>query len=135
MSIGEVPKCRWLEVQKCRGFKVSKVQDPKMSIFIWVIQSKGMHGTYPRDHDFATQRFEHGAQCEFAKREIVMHLRVGPMITAHGHMESSFIKKGKAPIEQWATKIIQGNDLVVKIKENPTINLDGSFRGIEHQDI
>jgi hypothetical protein len=41
-----------------------------------------------RDHDFATRRFEHGAQRKFAKREIVTHLRVGPTITARGHMEA-----------------------------------------------
>jgi hypothetical protein len=41
----------------------------------------------PRDHDFATQRFEHGAQHEFAKHEIATCLRVGTMITAYGRME------------------------------------------------
>jgi hypothetical protein len=42
----------------------------------------------PRDHDFTTQRFEHGAQREFVKHEIATRLRVGPTITARGHMEA-----------------------------------------------
>jgi hypothetical protein len=42
----------------------------------------------PRDRDFVTQRFEHGAQREFVKCEIVTCLRVGPTITARGHMEA-----------------------------------------------
>jgi hypothetical protein len=42
----------------------------------------------PRNHDFTTERFEHGARREFAKLEIVTHLRVGPTIIARGHMEA-----------------------------------------------
>jgi hypothetical protein len=41
----------------------------------------------PRDHYFSTPRFEHGAQREFTKQEIMRHLNVGLTITTHIHME------------------------------------------------
>jgi hypothetical protein len=36
-----------------------------------------------RDCNFATQRFEYGAQRDLVKHEIVMHLRIRPTITTH----------------------------------------------------
>jgi hypothetical protein len=81
-----------------------------MSIFIWVIRSKGRMSPDPRNHDFMTQRFEHGAQCELTKHEIAKHLGIRPTITAHSHMESRAIKKRKAPIKRWVTEVVQGND-------------------------
>jgi hypothetical protein len=64
----------------------------------------------PRDFDFATHRFEHGAQCEFVKREIATRNHDTPEIWAHDHNSWSYgsraINKGKSPIEQHATEIV-----------------------------
>jgi hypothetical protein len=53
----------------------------------------------PRDRDFVTQSFEHGAHHEFMKCEIVTRLRVWPTITAQGHMESE-AKWKQVPVEE-----------------------------------
>jgi hypothetical protein len=52
-----------------------------------------------RNHDFTTRRLERRARRELAKNEIVTHMRVGPMTTAHGCMECGAAKKGKAFVE------------------------------------
>jgi hypothetical protein len=49
-----------------------------------------------RDHNFMTQRFEHEAPRELAKREIAMRLKVEPTIAAHGHMEGGAKRKVSA---------------------------------------
>jgi hypothetical protein len=64
-----------------------------------------------------------------------MRLGVRPMITAQRSYGSRAIKKGKAPIEQQVAKLFEEMIMAVKFKENPTVDLDGSFHGIEHRDI
>jgi hypothetical protein len=66
---------------------IVEVQIPKCRYSSGSSDQRGHMAPDPRDRDFMTQRFEHGAQREFAKREITTRLRVGPTITARGHME------------------------------------------------
>jgi hypothetical protein len=61
---------------------------PEMSMLIRVVDAKGHVSPNPSDRNFTTRRFQHGTQCEFTKRKIAKCLRVGPMITAHSHMEA-----------------------------------------------
>jgi hypothetical protein len=50
-----------------------------------------------RNHDFMSQGFQHGARRKFPKREITKRPRVGPMVTAQGHMERGSRRKGWHP--------------------------------------
>jgi hypothetical protein len=71
-----------------------------------------------------------------------------PESWAHDHSLRSYgrrdIKQGdachlicwsKVPIEQWVTEIVQRNDPGHQDQRKSTVDLDGSFRGIEHRDI
>jgi hypothetical protein len=86
------PKSQNVDSMKSRWSKILKCQYSSGSF-----DQRGCVPPNPRDHDFATQRFEYGAQREFAKREIVMHLKVGPTVTSRGRMRRGAVQKAEAP--------------------------------------
>jgi hypothetical protein len=60
-----------------------------------------------------------------------------PESWAHDHSLRSYgsraIKKGKAPVEHGRLRLFKEMIVAVKFKVNLTVDLDGSFRGIEHR--
>jgi hypothetical protein len=84
----------------------------------------------PRDRDFATRRFEHGA-----RHEIVKCLGIGLVATAHSHMESGAIKKGMRLLSGWRLRLFGETIVVVKFEVGPIVDLDGPFRKFKYQDI
>jgi hypothetical protein len=69
--------------------EVKSVDGPRsrnVDIHLGHLFQRGCVAPNPRDRDFVTQRFGHGVQREFVKHKIATCLRVGPTITAHGHM-------------------------------------------------
>ena len=61
----------------------------------------------PKDCDFATHSFEHGAHHKFTKREIATHLGTRLTVTAQGHIETK-LNEGGILIERRSTKVSNG---------------------------
>jgi hypothetical protein len=89
----------------------------------------------PRNHDFATRRFEHGSHHEVMKHEITKNQGSGPVFTAHSHIENGAIKKGMHLLGGWRLRLFGEKIMAIKFKIGSTIDLDGPFHKFKYRDI
>jgi hypothetical protein len=72
---------------------------------------------------------------EVTKREIMKRLGIGPMVTAHSHMERGDIKKGMRLLGGWRLRLFGETIMAIKFKVGLTVDLDGPFRKFKYRDI
>jgi hypothetical protein len=62
-------------------------------------------------------------------------LGIGPVVTAHSHMEIRDIKKGMCLLGDWRLRLFGETIVAVKFEVGLTIDMDEPFRKFGYQDI